>query len=97
MSLRSRLNRLEKALGDAGHPKMVVISTATTRHEIQWSDPWYLTLGVPWRDAYRDDPRAEPMEALTAEQRRLVRDQDKVVIICCSPDERGPERSLDCL
>jgi hypothetical protein len=92
MSLRSRLSRLEKALGRDRGPEMIVISTASDRHDIRWVNPWILGLLVPWDPKYRG--YADPIEDLTAEQQRMIGPDVKVLTIAMSPDELGPDRDI---
>jgi hypothetical protein len=92
VSLRTRLARLEKALGDPDAPKTIVISPASDRHEIRWVNPWILGLLVPWDPKYRG--HACPFDDLTDEQRRRIGPRDKVVVVIMSPDELGPDRGI---
>jgi hypothetical protein len=92
MSLRTRLARLEKALGDTNAPEMIVISTAGHRHEIRWVNPWILGLLVPWDLKYRG--HADPIDDLTDEQRRMIGPRVKLISVVMSPDELGPDRDI---
>jgi hypothetical protein len=92
MSLRARLNRLEKTLGRDRGPEMIVISTASDRHEIRWVNPWILGLVVPWDPKYLG--HADPIEDLTAEQHRMIGPNVKVLEIALSPDEQGADRDI---
>jgi hypothetical protein len=92
VSIASRLKRLEKALGEPDAPKMVVISPASDRHEIRWVNRDILGLLVPWDPKYRG--HADPIEALTDEQWRMIGPGDKTISICMSPDEVGPDGDI---
>jgi hypothetical protein len=93
VSIASRLKRLEKALGKSDAPEMIVISTASDRHEIRWVNPWILGLLVPWDPKYRG--HADPFDDLTDEQRRIIDSCGKVITVIMSPDELGPDRDID--
>ena len=92
MGLRSRIARLEKALGEPDAPEMIVISPASDRHEIRWVNPWILGLMVPWDPKYRGN--ADPFDDLTDEQRRMIGPRDKVITVVLSPDEVGPDGDI---
>lgn len=92
MSLRARIARLERALGEPDVPEMIVISTAGDRHEIRWVNPWILGLIVPWDPKSRGN--ADPIEDLTDEQWRRIGRWGKVIAVVMSPDELGPDRDI---
>ena len=95
MSLRSRIGRLAKALGEPGAPKQVLISTASDRYVIDRVSPDYLRLGVPWHEGYVYGTGCDPFDALTAEQRAMIGPNDKIVSICLPPNGRDDDRETD--
>ncbi len=95
MSLRSRIDRLERILGEPAAPKLVVITTASDRYEINRLNRDYLALSVPWSERYVHGGGDNPIDALTDEQRALIGPNDKVVSLCLPPNDRDDDRGID--
>lgn len=95
MSLKSRIARLEKAVGEPDAPKSVLITTAADRYVIDWHSRDFLALGVPWHEGYVHGTDCDPIDVLTDEQRALIGPNDKTVSICLPPNGRDDDRGID--